>query len=313
MLNPLHLRTLQEVLATGSFARAGARLGFTASAVSQQIAALERSTGLLLFERRPRSISPTAAARALAPRLHGLLRHLDELDREMRAMAAGHSGVLRVGSFPTASAALLPAVLARISQSHPHLSVLFDEAEPAELVPRLVAGDLDLALVYQYESVPQFWPNELQATALLRESLVLLVERHHAAARAGEGPVHLAALTGEAWAASREDSAGARSLERLSADAGFAPRIAYRSNDYQVVRGLVAAGLGVALIPALAHVADAASTRTVDVHDARAGRQVLALHRRVDDNPTLVLVLSALAKAADALARDDRGQRVRRP
>ena len=312
MLQPLQLRTLQEVLTTGSFARAAARLGFTASAVSQQIAALERSTGLLLFERRARSVRPTAAAQALAARLGGLLEQLDELDREMRAMAAGRTGVVRIGSFPTASAALLPPALARLHRSDRGLGVLLDEAEPAELVPRLVAGNLDLALVYQYDSVPQVWPAELRSTPLLRESLVLLVEPHHPAAVAGAGPVPLAALADETWASSRDDSAGARSLERLCAGAGFAPRIAFRSNDYQVVRGLVAAGLGVALVPALASVAGASATRTLDVTAPRAGRRVLALHRRVDDNPQLDLLLDALTRAARALARDDPTRRVRR-
>lgn len=311
MLQPVQLRTLQEVLTAGSFAAAGERLGFTASAVSQQIAALERSTGLLLFERRARSVRPTAAARALAARLGGLLGQLDELDREMRALAAGRTGVVRIGSFPTASAALLPPALARLRRSAPDLGVLLDEAEPAELVPRLVAGNLDLALVYRYDSVPRAWPAELRATPLLRESLVLLVEPHHPAGASGPDPVALAALAGETWAASREDSAGARSLERLCADAGFAPRIAFRSNDYQVVHGLVAAGLGIALVPALAATAGTGTARTLDVTAPRAGRRVLALHRRVDADPALDLLLDALTRAARALARDDPTRRVR--
>ncbi len=294
-------------MSTGSFAEAGARLGFTPSAVSQQIAALERSTGLVLFERGPRSIRSTAAARSLASRVVVMLGQLDALEREIRMMAAGGLGVVRVGSFPTASAGLLPAALARLKRSHPEVDVLLDEAEPDELVPRLTAGALDLILVYEYDTVPRSWPSNLTRTALVRESLLLLLGRHHSVA--GAGPQDLAALAGDTWAASREDTAGARSMERLCAAAGFAPRVAYRSNDYNVVHGLVAAGLGVALVPALAYVEDP-RTLAVDVTGPGASRQVFALHRGDDANPVLGALLDALALAGRARARETQNLRI---
>lgn len=300
----MHILTLQAVLASGSFAEAGQRLGFTASAVSQQIAALERATGLRLFERGPRSTRATAAARALGDRAGTLLVQLDVLEREIRALAAGGAGVVRLGSFPTASAGLLPPALARLRGTHRDLAVLLDEAEPDELVLRLGSGALDLVLAYEYEAVPQFWPPSLARTALLRESLVLMVNRHHRAAQADALPVSLADFAGETWAASREGTAGARSLERACAAAGFAPRVAYRSNDYNVVRGLVGAGLGVAMVPALGHLDDPA-TPEVGLHPEVAGRQVFALHRCDDANPVLGIVLEALALAARARARRD--------
>jgi DNA-binding transcriptional LysR family regulator len=305
MLQPMQLRTLQEVLLTGSFAEAGARLGFTPSAVSQQIAALERSTGLALFDRGPRSVRPTTAARALSIRVKTMLSELDVLEREIRAMAIGGRGVARVGSFPTASAGLLPAALARLKRSNPGLEVLLDEAEPQELVPRLGAGMLDLVLVYEYDTVPQFWSNEFERTPLLRESLVLLVAASHRAASANAGPVNLANLSDQTWAASRDDTSGARSLERLCASAGFAPKVAYRSNDYNVIRGLVKAGLGVALIPALAHLDDP-QTPVVDVVAEGAGRSVFALHRQGDTNPALGAILNALSGAGRAHVSGDR-------
>lgn len=308
MLQPVQLRTFAAVLSTGSFAEAAARLGFTASAVSQQVSALERSTGLVLFERGARSIRPTAAARSLGSRVDGLLAQLDVLEREVRVMAAGGLGVVRVGSFPTASAGLLPPALARLSTTHPDLDVLLDEAEPDELVPRLTSGALDLILVYEYDAVPQFWPGTLQRTPLLVESLVLLVGRHHSLASGSS--VDLASLAGQTWAASREGTAGARSLDRLCAAAGFAPRVAYRSNDYDVVRGLVAADLGVALVPALAGVEDP-RTAVLDVSAPDARRSVFALHRADDGNPVLGVVLDALARAGRARARSAPQGRIR--
>ncbi len=302
MLQPIQLRTLQEVLLTGSLAAAGARLGFTASAVSQQIAALERQTGLVLFERGPRSVRPTAAAHALAARVSAALGQMDLLEREFQVVAAGQSGVVRLGSFPTASAGLLPPALARLERSHPGVSVLLDEAEPGDLMPRLSAGTLDLVLVYEYEAVPHVWPSDVERSGLLRESLVVLLPRTHPLA--GAATVALADLAGQTWASSREGSAGARSLARLCAAAGFEPRVAYRSNDYAVVRGLVAAGLGVALVPALAH-HDDPGVVAVGVTDDGARRHVFALRRRGDANPLLEPVAAALGRAGQARARKD--------
>lgn len=302
MLQPVQLRTLQEVLLTGSLAAAGTRLGFTASAVSQQIAALERQTGLVLFERGPRSVRPTAAARALDARVGVVLGQLDLLEREFQVVAGGQSGCVRLGSFPTANARLLPPALARLERTHPGLGVLLDEAEPTDLVPRVLAGTLDLVAVYEYEAVPQIWPGDVERTDLLREALVVLLPRRHRLAEAAA--VQLADLAGETWASSREGSAGARSLARLCAAAGFEPRVAYRSNDYAVVRGLVAAGLGVALVPALAHLDDP-GVAAIAATDSGARRHVFCLHRRGDSDPMLKPVTGALRRASQARVRED--------
>jgi len=301
MLQPVQLRTLQEVLLTGSLAAAGARLGFTASAVSQQISALERQTGLVLFERGPRSVRPTAAAHALAARVSAVLGQLDLLEREFQVVAAGQSGVVRLGSFPTASAGLLPQALARLEQSHPGVSFLLDEAEPDDLVPRLRAGSLDLVLVYEYEVVPQAWPTDVDRTVLLREALVVLLPKTHRLV--GTGMVALADLHDETWASTREDSAGTRSLERLCAAAAFEPRVAYRSNDYAVLRGLVAARLGVALVPGLAY-QEHHGVVAVPLTDASAGRRVLMLRRRADTNSLVDVVAAALQRAGRARGRE---------
>lgn len=302
MLQPVQLRTLQEVLLTGSLAAAGARLGFTASAVSQQIAALERQTGLVLFERGPRSVRPTAAAHALAARVSAVLGQLDLLEREFQVVAGGASGVVRLGSFPTASAELLPPALARLERSHPRVSVLLDEAEPDDLMPRLSAGTLDLVLVYEYDAVPQMWTSNAHRSALLRESLVALLPRRHPAAAATT--VRLADLAAQTWASSRERSAGARSLARLCASAGFEPRVAYRSNDYAVVRGLVAAGLCVALVPALAN-HNHPDVVAVGVSDVGANRHIFVLQRPADAHPLLKPIAAALLRAGQARARQD--------
>jgi DNA-binding transcriptional LysR family regulator len=298
MLQTAQLHALREVLEAGSFAAAGERLGLTASAVSQQVSSLERALGLPLFERLPRAIRPTAAAVTLAIRVNSVLTQLDILEREAQAIAAGTRGVVRIGTFPTASARLLPGALARLAGRRAGIDVLLDEEEPEELLRRVQSASLDLALVYRYNALPTAWPPGVTALPLLRESLILL-----SPARGPELRADLADAGEMPWVASREKTAGARCLEILCNQAGFSPRVTYRSNDYDVVRGLVAAGLGVAVIPALAY-ADEPATRALPLTLANAGRTVFLIRRDNDANPLHDTVICAFRQASRNLSSD---------
>ncbi len=297
MLNPTHVTTLREVLVTGSFAAAAARLGYTASAVSQQISTLERATGLVLFERSARRVHPTRAAVVLGERSGRVLDELAALERETRALAAGESGLVRVGSFPTAGATLVPWALARFVRQRPDAEVSLEEGEPDELLPRVLSDGLDLALVYEYDLVPQRWPDEVTVAELVSEQLRVLLPPAHPAT--GTGSLALDELSGETWIASRETTAGASSLARMCATAGFTPRIAFRTNDYDVVRELVHAGLGVALVPELA-VTNAARPAAHGLRGEPGGRRVLAIHRAANPNPLLAPLNDALRRAGAA-------------
>jgi DNA-binding transcriptional LysR family regulator len=295
MLPPTQLQTLRTVLATGSFAAAAGELNYTASAVSQQIAALERATGLVLFERNPHSVRPTEHARLLADRAGELLALWDGLDREVDAIARGELGRLRIGSFPTASARLLPAALAQLVAARPAADIEVDEGELDALLPRLLAGELDLALAYRYQAVPAGWPDQLVETVLLRERLYLLVPDDHPLAASTEA--RLTGLAGSRWVAPLAGSPGALNLERLAARAGFSPRIGFRSNDYSVVHGLVAAGLGVAVVPGLG-LSEVSGVQAVQLAGRDARRTVLALHRPSVRHSLLVAGLTAIRTVA---------------
>lgn len=297
MLNPTHVRTLGEVLATGSFTEAAARLGYTASAVSQQISGLERATGLTLFERGARTIHPTRAARVLGERCQQMLDELTALEQEAMALAAGQRGLIRVGSFATAAASLVPWALARFVRQQPEAEVSLEEGEPDELLPLLLNDTLDVAVVYEYDLVPRRWPPQLTVSELVWERLRILLPPTHRAVGAEE--VALADLAEDLWIASRESSAGAQSLYRLCASAGFEPRIAFHTNDYDVVRELVQAGLGVALVPDLA-VTDATRPAAHVLDGEHAGRRVVALRRAPNPNPLLAPLDDALTRAAVA-------------
>ncbi len=252
MLNPVHLRTLGVVLTTGSFADAARQLGYAPSAVSQQMSALERHLRLTLFEREAHAIRPTAAAAAVAERALPALGALRRLDEDLLLLAQGTIGLFRVGSFPTASHRLLPAALSTLRHRRPGVDVELDEAEPYTLIRSLEAGDLDVALVYTYGTVAPHWAHGHVLDAILDEDLVLL----RRPAKPGDARVlppvsSLADFAGSTWVATRPGTQGAAALGRLCRDGGFEPAIRYRSNNYGVLQGLVAAGMGVGLVPAL--------------------------------------------------------------
>ncbi|MFF4414403.1 LysR family transcriptional regulator [Streptosporangium sp. NPDC001559] len=286
-----HLLTFQTVHRTGSFATAARELGYTTSAVSQQIAALEKETGLTLFEREAHGIRATTVAHRLAELSRGMLADVDEFDYQVRRLATGLSGRLRVGSFTTASVRLVPAALSDLRRRRPGVEITLDDGEPDTLLDSLVDGDLDVALVYEYGLSPRQWPPGVRTLALVREDLLLLRP-------SGEtGPSNLSRLADRLWITSREGTAGDLSLARLCAFAGFTPAIAFRSNDYDVVRELVAHMGGVAVVPALGHVPDERISAVPLRTYTAAHRTVLAIHREGNANPVLGDFLTALRQA----------------
>ncbi|RRO18955.1 LysR family transcriptional regulator [Saccharopolyspora rhizosphaerae] len=300
MLNPIHLRTLQECVRTGSFAEAGRALGYTASAVSQQMVLLERSIGAPLFERSARSARSTALALRLAHRSRDALGALDALEREVRAMVAGEEGSLRLASFATANSRVLPDVLAKVISQRPNAEVQLDEGEPDEVVDGVLDGSLDAAVVFEYDLDPRQWPLELCAEELLAEPLRVLLPASHRLS--GRARVELPELASDNWICTREDTAGARSLVRLAAAAGFVPRITFRSNDYSVIRDLVRRDLGVAVLPALAVPQD--QVGVARIAGFQPHRRVKVLYREQNTNPLLPMAREYLAASCTAVASE---------
>ena len=250
MLNVNRLRVLREVAARGSFSAAADALSYTQSAVSQQIAALEAEAGTTLIERRSRGLRLTAAGEALVRHADGILASLDAAEAELAAIAGVRGGHLRMASFPTAGATLMPLAIARFCSLHRDVELSLAEGEPEDTVPRLLAGEFDLALVFEFAGVSELGPADLERLDLLEDPMhVALPSRHPLAARPA---LALEQLAGEAWVQTSAQSPCARHVVRACHAAGFEPHVAFESDDYQTVQGLVAAGVGVALIPELA-------------------------------------------------------------
>ncbi|HEY3682195.1 MAG TPA: LysR family transcriptional regulator [Streptosporangiaceae bacterium] len=289
MLNPVHLATLQAVLDGGSFVAAAQRLGYTASAVSQQMRALERATGLALFERLPRTVRPTAAAHYLADAGRETVLGLRSLEHDARAMASAERGHVDVGSFRTASARILPAAFAGFTGERPAVTVRLTEGEPDALLPSLLDGSLDLAVVYENELDARDWPRALTRVPLFAERRLLLAPP---ALRPATGRAHLADLRDRTWIASDPSP----SLERYCAGAGFTPSVALQTNDYYSVCAFVHAGLGIALVPAMGHYL-AADLPPIELYPPPPKRHVFVLHRASNQNPLLAPLIAELRAA----------------
>jgi DNA-binding transcriptional LysR family regulator len=249
MLNVARLRVLREVAYRGSFSAAAEALSYTQSAVSQQIATLESEAGMALLERHPRGVSLTAAGQTLVGHAEGILARLDAADAALAAIAGLRGGRLRMASFPTAGATLMPLAIATFRSSYPEVELMLAEGEPEDIAPRLRAGELDLALLFEFAG-ETFLEEDMTRLELLEDPMYLALPREHPLAQ--REAVRLADLAGEPWVQTSRASPCARHVVRSCHAAGFEPNVSFESDDYQTVQGLVAAGVGVALIPELA-------------------------------------------------------------
>jgi molybdate transport repressor ModE-like protein len=283
-----HLRVLRAVSRTGSFSAAARELGYTQPAVSQQMKALEKSVGTPLVVRVGRGVQLSEAGEVLVRHAAGILAGLTAAEEELAAIAGLRAGRVRLVSFPTASSTLVPPAVAAVRRSQPGVRVSLTEAEPPESLAMLRGGDCEVALSFRYpasgtdthargedirlaegdltgvrrqaradavveasaSAAAGDW-SDLVVRPLLEDRLVGVVPVDHPlAGRGAEDPVELAELAAEQWIAGCPQCRG--HLVDMCAEAGFAPRIDFATDDYPAVLGLVEAGLGVAVMPELA-------------------------------------------------------------
>ncbi|MGY1440014.1 LysR family transcriptional regulator [Streptomyces reniochalinae] len=249
MLNVRRLLLLTEAVDRGSLTAAAEAMSMTTSAASQQVSLLERESGQPLLERLPRGVRPTGAGAALAERGRAIRRELRAGEADLEAFAHLERGTLRLGSFPTASASLLPLALTRFRRRHPGVRTIVRAGVLAQLREMLHTGEAELALLWEYE-----WnrveDEALALTHLLDDPTVLVVPAD--SPLRAHPQVHLAELADAEWIIRADNHPVADVLRRSCHQAGFAPRIAYESHDYQEAQAMVAAGLGIALAPRLA-------------------------------------------------------------
>ena len=251
MLDVKRLRVLREVAAHGSFSAAAEALAYTQSAISQQIAALEREAGTVLVDRNARGVRLTDAGEALVRHADAILARLADAEAELEAIAGLRGGRLRMVAFPSAGATLAPRAVAAFRERHPGVEITLSPGEPDEGVAALKAGDTDIALLIESGFETCHDP-AIERTPIMEDPMYALLPRGHPLAERRR--LRLDDLRDESWIMGPPVTTCPDSeiLLRACQGAGFEPRIAFNSDDYLAIQGFVAAGMGVSLIPDLA-------------------------------------------------------------
>lgn len=251
MLDLHRLRLLKEFADRGSIAAVAAALGYTPSAVSQQLAALEREAGAALLDRTARSAELTDTGRRLAAHAEDILAAVEAAEADVSAQTEEPVGRVVVTAFPTAAVAFAPA-LARSLRAHRELSLLLRQTRPGEGLRQVRSGEVDIALVDDWTGrLPEREAGVLRFYHLLRDPLVLVVPPGHPMADPAE-PVDLRRLREESWMAAPAGEPSRRAVDVLLAGVGGAPPVPWEFEGLSTILGLVARGIGIAAIPALA-------------------------------------------------------------
>jgi molybdate transport repressor ModE-like protein len=251
MIDVRRLQVLSEVAARGSFSAAAEALQLTQSAVSQHVAALEREIGLRLVERGTRPVGMTEAGHALTRHAAGIFSRLDVAEQELEEIAERRRGRLRLGSVPTALATFVPAAFRRFRRRHGDVTLTVVDDPLQRLIPRLEAGELDLGVIYEHPALPEIAALDFDRTPLLDDPYEVVLPPLHRLTRKRR-PLALAELAEEPWIGGSATSAWFRILLHHCREIGFTPRSSYATDDNVAVQALVAAGLGIAVIPGLA-------------------------------------------------------------
>lgn len=290
VLDPRRVLIFRAVARAGSISAAARDLGWTQPAVSQHLARLERDVGGPLLLRGPAGVRPTEAGTALLRRADVIAAELHAAGEELADLAQLRGGRVRLVAFPSAAATLVPAALGDLARVRPGLEVRLEEAEPPEAMAAVLAGDADLALVFGYDGPPE-GRGVLEWRPVLEEPVHLVLP-------AGGSPVgDLAELADAEWI-----GGCVRCRAHLVAcceEAGFEPAIRHVTDDYVVVQNLVAAGLGVSVLPASALAAHRApGVRSVELSGLGRRRVGLVFRPGADGVPATAAVADALAHAA---------------
>ena len=295
------LRTLVLVLDLGSVSAAADVLGYTQSAVSQQLAALEREAGAMLVDRSQRPLRPTRAGATLRPHIERVLGALGVADAALEDL---HSGTtrLRLAAFPSALSSFVPAAVRDLRRAHPDLVVRVFQLDTQDAVERLRGGDVDLAVVHHLPGSDMPATAGLQRHKLLVDDLYVVLPEGHRLAR--RDAVSLTDLDGEPLILPRRDTPAGRQrslVEHLCAQAGFAPHVAYELDDLPAAQAFAATGI--ALVPMhgliLATLPAAATARPLAERPA-GSRTVEALAPAAPRTPAADDLLARLTHAARA-------------
>ncbi|MDY7104153.1 MAG: LysR family transcriptional regulator [Actinomycetota bacterium] len=298
MLNVERLRALHAVASHGSMQAAADALHVTVSAVSQQVAKLEREVGQPLVERHGRGVRLTEAARLLVDRAGEILALLERAEGELDQLGGEVTGVVRLGAFPTAARGLCPGLVVELAGRHPDLDVRVVEAEPVDSVPMLTRGDLDIVVLQDWYNAPLVLPEVLERLPLFDDVVELALPTGHP--MADHAPVRLDDLADERWVSWPGGSICGDWLTHTMRTLGHEPTIVHTAAEHATQLALVAAGLGPAVMPHLGLDHVPAGVRLVPVEPTLTRHLFAAWRTDTARRSAIAAVATALSDLAAA-------------
>lgn len=297
------LRVLRELAERGTLAAVAAALGYTPSAVSQQLAVLEREVGVRLLEKAGRGVRLTDAGRLLAEHAGVLLAAAEAARADLASLTGEIRGTVRAGGLQSATRRVLVPVLGRMRAEHPQVQVEISELELEQALPELRLGTLDVVVSDEYDGHPRPRPAGVTVQPLLEEPLRLVLPAGHPCAAAG-GPVAVTELRGEVWTAAATGTGHhALVVGTCRSLGGYEPDLRHRSSDADVQLELVRTAGVVALLPALTLPAADPALAVRDVAEAAVSRRLMLVTRDGPVAPALGAFLAAAGDQARALMR----------
>jgi DNA-binding transcriptional LysR family regulator len=299
MMDLAALRSLEAVHTHGSVVAAAQALGFTPSAVSQQIKRLERQSGVELLERVGRGVILSGPGRILVEEGARIAAELERLETDLHAHAGEVTGDLALVAFSTAMRGLIAPAVADLSADHHGLRIRLRELEPWDAVAEVASGQADVALVHRWGDVVLEIPEHLDRETVHHDEAEVILRRDHPLA--GREQVTPSDLADELWIATPEGTICRQWLIRMFAGTGRLPRIEHTAMEFASHLALASAGLGIALVPRLGRGRLPENLTTLRVHDPVPARESIVLWRRTQGrSPAVRALVVALGKAAGA-------------
>jgi DNA-binding transcriptional LysR family regulator len=309
MLDTRRLRVLCEVARRGSFSAAAEALGYTQPAVSRQIATLEAEVGMVLVRRVPQGAVLTDAGRLLSERGEAILARLQNAEAELRGLAGLSGGTLKLATFASAAASIVPVAVARFRDRYPQVELDVRMVDPDESIPRLRAGEFDMALSHDPRGeaaadMPGLATGaDVEVVSLFEDPMYVALPAGHRLAQAAS--LSLSEFSDEPWMLATSNSCpDSRLFIRACHDAGFEPRIAFQNDDYAAILGFVAAGVGVALIPDMVTRGVRDDVVIRDLDPTPPARPISALLPAGYRSPAASAMLAVLQEISDVWVRD---------
>ena len=303
MLDLRRVRLLRELHARGTIAAVADALQFTPSAISQQLAILEREAGVPLLERAGRGVRLTDAALTLVGHADALLERAALAEADLAAAAGTVTGRARVAGFQSVTLKLAIPAIEALARDAPRLRCELVEAEPEPAIPALALGDIDLVLADEWQHQPRHLPPSLQRHDLLSDPVNLVLPEHHPVLRRHDAAVPLAELRGEPWASGHPAMGWEEMTQRICRElGGFEPDIRFRANDATVSLALVSRGLAVAMLPDLPLRERPGGFVVRPIAEGEVTRAIFAVTRAADAaRPSTQALLAAIRDAVRQL------------